>query len=114
MDVSDGPGQAETAVGLLITQRRLAAPRRASTWPERGRNRQSKTGQRRITRGPRPGSECATSTDSTDHRTDGTRCAGIIRPAVPRPVPRPECWALDNLLAGYAPTSQLQEVRSRA
>jgi hypothetical protein len=64
---------------------------------------QQRTIQRRITRGPLPAYARATCTDSTAHRTDGTRCGGIIRRAVPRPVPRLECWlALDNLddLAG--------------
>ena len=36
--------------------------------------------------------ERSSCTDNTDHRTDGTRCAGIIPHAVPRTVPRPRLW----------------------
>lgn len=51
----------------------------------------NRTDDLRVTSGPRPGSACATSTDSTDNRTDGTRCAGIIRQTVARAVPRAVC-----------------------
>jgi hypothetical protein len=53
------------------------------------RNRRSKTGQRRITRGTRRGCARASCTDSTADRTDGTRGAGIIRRPGPRTGPRP-------------------------
>ena len=43
----------------------------------------------RITRGPIPGRMHAMSTDTTDHRADGTRLAGTIQGSVPRAVPRP-------------------------
>src|SRR5262249_19515475 len=42
----------------------------------------------RITRGTRPGRARASCTDSTGHRTDGTRGAGIIRRPGPRTGPR--------------------------
>ena len=45
--------------------------------------------QRRFTSGVLPACARATCTDSTDHRTDRTQDAGIIRHAVPRTVPRP-------------------------
>ena len=51
----------------------------------------------------------ASCTDGTDHRTDGTCNAGIIWRAVPRAVPRPDCSALDNLLAGNAPTTNYKK-----
>ena len=43
----------------------------------------------RITRGTRRGCTCAGCTDSTGHRTDATRGAGIIRRPGPRTGPRP-------------------------
>jgi hypothetical protein len=68
----------------------------------------------RITRNTAPCTMRASSADGTDHRADGTSNAGIIWRAVPRAVPRPDCSALDNLLAGNAPTNQLLEVRPHA
>ena len=38
----------------------------------------NRTDDLRITRGPLPGRARASCTDGTDHRTDGTRCAGNI------------------------------------
>jgi hypothetical protein len=41
-----------------------------------------------FTRSTAPRTERASCNDGTAHRTDSTRCAGIIRPVVPRTVPR--------------------------
>ena len=49
----------------------------------------NRTDDLRITRGPIPGRMHAMSTDTTDHRADGTRLAGTIQGSVPRAVPRP-------------------------
>ena len=51
----------------------------------------------RITRGTRRGCTCASCTDCTDHRTDGTHDAWIIRHAVPRTVPRSRRRLLEGL-----------------
>jgi hypothetical protein len=61
----------------------------ARTQAQPRRNRPSKTGQRRITRGMCRGCARASCTDSTGHRTAGTRGAGIIRRSGPRTGPRP-------------------------
>ena len=73
----------------------------------------ARTHDRRIMRSTAPCGVRASCTDDTDHRTSGTRNAGIWR-AGPRAVPRSDCSAPDNLLAGNAPTNRLQEVRPRA
>jgi hypothetical protein len=73
---------------VLITQRPLARLGR----PVRGQNEGRppvETGQRRVTRGTRRGCARASCTDSTGHRTDRTRGAGIIRRPGPRTGPRP-------------------------
>ena len=49
----------------------------------------NRTDDLRITRGTIPGHAPASCADSTEHRTDGTRRAGIIQGPVPRTVPRP-------------------------
>src|SRR2546423_652867 len=41
-----------------------------------------------FTRSTAPCNERASCTDGASHRTDGIRCAGIIRRVVPRTVPR--------------------------
>ena len=64
-----------------VSARRYAARAR--------RDRQSKIGQRRITRGLLPRSHSVTCTDSMADRTGSADCTGISRPPVPRPVPRP-------------------------
>ena len=69
----------------------------------------NRTDDLRITRGLLPACARATCTDSTDHRTDGTHDAGIIRHAVPRTVPRPR---LSIRLSGVQTASVV--VRSRS
>jgi hypothetical protein len=64
-----------------------AAPARQNA-AERMRNRQSKTGQRRITRGTIPSRAPASCIDSTCNRTYSMRSAGIIRGSGPRTGPR--------------------------
>jgi hypothetical protein len=49
----------------------------------------NRTPDLRITRGPIPIRTHASCTDTTDHRTGGTRRAGTIQRPVPRTVPRP-------------------------
>jgi hypothetical protein len=72
---------------VLITQRRLATLGALV----RGRNGAQPPVENRPAAHYEWRAACAraTCTDSTDHRTDGTHDAGIIRYAVPRTVPRP-------------------------
>ena len=58
------------------------------SWFPAGAAYRNRTDDLRITRGMLPAYARATCTDGTDHRTDGTHDAGIIRHAVPRTVPR--------------------------
>src|SRR5262249_11787615 len=48
----------------------------------------ARTHDRRIMRSTAPSTERAGCTDDTDHRIDGSRCAGIFRRAGPRTDPR--------------------------
>jgi hypothetical protein len=58
--------------------------------------------------------KAATTKDPADTFTGEVWVDPITRGrAVPRAVPRSDCSALDNLLAGNAPTNQLQKVRPR-
>ena len=64
----------------------------------------NRTDDLRITGGPLPGRARASCTDGTDHRTDGTVRAGIIRRPGPRTGPRPgpcvpaSCYCTQTLL----------------
>ena len=69
------------------------------------RNRRSKTGQRRITRGLLPCSSSLTCTDSTADRSNGTDCTGFSQRTVPRPVPRIACGRRWAIAGGVAPTA---------
>jgi hypothetical protein len=90
------PETAETDVVWLITQRRLAASARQHAATTK-RNRRSETSQRCITRGTLSCLTCTSCTDITGHRTDSTRCAGIIRRRGPRTGPSPKASRLRGL-----------------
>jgi hypothetical protein len=91
------PGLSGTSRGHLSRLGRLTRRTAKRRWTKvpgesgflRGAAYRNRTDDLRITRGPRPGRTSASCTDTTDHRTDGTRRAGTIQGPVPRPVPRP-------------------------
>src|SRR5437899_12505426 len=104
------PGMPETCVVLLITQRRLVASRLClPTWPERA-HPQLESCRRRITRGVLPRSDSLTCTDTTTDRTQSAGCTGNMRPAVPRPVPRPS-RSLSQVAADSEPDSAVLALR---
>jgi hypothetical protein len=82
----------------------------------------NRTDDLRITRGTLSCLTCASCTDITGHRTDSTRCAGIIRRRGPRTGPRPKASRLRGLRRCATPRTirllrlacRLQVVRSRA
>ena len=116
-DLADGGGQLNGSFPPGATSPNSRSATAAPPWVPgyqiAGGAGGARTHDRRIMRSTAPCGVRASCTDDTDHRTSGTRNAGIWR-AGPRAVPRSDCSAPDNLLAGNAPTNRLQEVRPRA
>lgn len=74
--------------------------------PDLGAGERIRTADLPFTRSAAPSIEGASCTDDTDHHTDGTRCAGIIRRAGPRTGPRPRALRPAILLLCVTPWSR--------
>jgi len=95
--------------GVSVMQPTLVDPgaSRAETPSYLGAGERDRTADLPFTRSTAPCAVRASCTDGDGHRTDSTRCAGIIRRAVPRTVPRPRALLTVALLLCVTPRRAL-------